>query len=417
MRIVVLGAGVVGVTTAYALAKDGHEVTVVEREEAAALGTSFGNASQISPALSAPWSTPGLAGKALKWMMTQYPPLIIGRIPDWTMASWLWRMWRQATPERYAYSKEAMVRLGEYSRDQMRLLRTEEPFDYNGRQLGTFVLFRKEEQVKAYQTDIDTLQRMNVPGRFLTLSELAAMEPNINQEGLAGAVHLPGDETGDCHRFTQGLAHAAQTKGVLFLYNTSVKQLRHAGNKVTGVDLGSEILDADLVVCTLGVASRTLLAPFGLKLPIYPLKGYSMTIQTDSDRYGPVSTIAEETYKIGITNLGDRIRVGGTAELVGYDLSRPEHRYEGLRFVAKKLFPQIPDSDLAAASCWSGLRPMTPDGPPMIGAAVFDNLIVNSGHGTLGWTMACGSAQVVADMVAQRKPAVAVEAFSPLRYR
>lgn len=418
MHVIVLGAGVIGTTTAYALHKAGHQVTVIEREEDAALGTSYANAGQISPALSAPWAVPGLTAKALHWMREKYPPLIISKFPDAQMMVWLWRMWRAASVEQYECSKRAMVALGEYSRDLLKDMRSELTLDYASRARGTYVLFRSEQQIEAYKRDIQTLDSMGVPAKLLSPQELSILEPNlaVKSNGIVGAAILPGDETGDCHKFTRNLAAASLSRGVEFHYGEAVQGLVRSGDSVTGVITDKGQYTADKVIVCLGVASVAFLMQIGIKLPIYPLKGYSLTIDADSDAVGPHSTVADETYKIGVTYLGNRIRVGGTAELAGYDLSRPARRYAGLEFVVRNLYPQIPESALREAERWSGLRPMTPDGPPIMGKTGIGNLYINSGHGTLGWTMACGAAQVMADLIDDRKISVDISAFSLNRY-
>lgn len=418
MRIVVLGAGVVGVTTAYALSKAGHSVTVIEREAEAALGTSYANAAQISPALSSPWASPGIVSKAIKWSMQKFPPLVLGKVPDPAMIRFLWGMWRSATPEKYEAAKRAMVELGEYSRDQVKALRETVDLDYDGRAKGMYVLFRDEQQREGYRKDIAVLEQINVPGRLISLDELAAVEPNlaIKQAGIIGAAVLPGEETGDCRRFTINLASLCAQEGVTFHYGTAVTGFDDDGRRIRAVRTTNGEFAADVVVSCLGVWSGHVLAPLGARLPIYPLKGYSLTIPADSDAVGPISTVGDETYKVGVTNLGDRIRVGGTAELAGFDLSRRAKRFTGLEYVTKNLFSGISDAAIASAERWSGLRPMTPDGPPIIGHMLRDNLVMNAGHGTLGWTMACGAANMVADLIDQRKPAVDPTPFAPARY-
>lgn len=417
MRVVVLGAGVIGVTTAYALLQDGHDVVVVEKADGSALGTSYANAGQISPALSAPWAVPGLLPKAIKWAFEKYPPLVIGRTPNWEMIRWLWRMWRSANAERYGSSKRSMVELGEYSRDRLHVMQEKLNLEFAGRARGTYVLFRSDAQRRTYEADLQTLSDMGVPASMLSRDELQQHEPNmeVTAAGLLGAAHLPGDETGDCRRFTEGLAAACASEGVQFLYGVTVKDIKTNGNRVVEIETSRGSLQADVVVSCLGTGTNRVFSKVGLRVPIYPVKGYSLTISADSEAVGPLSTVSDETYKVGITFLGDRIRVGGTAELAGYNLSRPDRRFDGLLFVVRDLFRSIPQEAIQTAERWSGLRPMTADGPPVIGRTAFENLIVNTGHGTLGWTMACGAAQVVADLVGERRPAVDVAAFSPTR--
>ncbi len=414
MHVVVLGAGVVGVATAWYLARDGHRVTVVERESAAALGTSYGNAGQISPALSSPWAFPGLVGKAMSWAFAQYPPLVLGRAPDAAMLRFLWRMWRASSPDDYVRSKREMVKLAEYSRDCFKALRAEIAIDYAGRQRGLLVAFRETAQVDGYAKDLAVLDELGVPYRKIGRDELQALEPNLSPEsGIIAGVHLITDETGDCHRFTQALAKECAARGVRFVHGATATRLVAEAGRIKAVETTVETFEPDAVVVALGVWSNALLAPLGIDLPIYPVKGYSLTVKAESDAVGPMATVGDETTKVGVTNLGGRIRVGGTAELAGFDLSRREARYAGLIHTLKSLFPKVPEAAIASAERWSGLRPVTPDGPPEIGRLAYANLYLNSGHGTLGWTMSMGSGRVLADLIGGARPAVDLARFAP----
>ena len=414
MRIVVLGAGVIGVTTAWYLAEAGHQVTVVEKNTSAGHGTSYANAAQISPALSSPWAFPGLVTKAASWIFAKHAPLIVSRMPDAAMTQFLWRMWRASSVEQYVSAKRNMVRLAEYSRDCTDLLRAEIGIKYDGRQKGLIVAFREAAQAEGYKRDLAVLDELGVPHRAIGRDDLLGLEPNIDPtSGVIGGVLLETDQTGDCFLFTQALAAACAARGVTFLYGKSAEKLVIEREKVLGVVAGGETIEADAVVVALGVWSKGLLEPHGIKVPIYPVKGYSLTIDAHSDTVGPVSTVSDESMKVGHTNLENRIRVGGTAELAGYDFSRPEKRYEGLIASLKMMFPKVPDAAIASAERWSGLRPVTPDGPPRIGRCRYPNLYLNSGHGTLGWTMACGSGRALADQISGRRTEVDIAPFTP----
>jgi D-amino-acid dehydrogenase len=414
MHIVVLGAGVIGVTTAWYLAEAGHRVTVLEKNPAAGHGTSYANAAQISPALSSPWAFPGLVTKAASWLFAEYPPLVLSRMPDAAMTRFLWRMWRASSVEQYVTAKRDMVRLAEYSRDCSDALRETIGIQYAGRQKGLIVAFREQAQADGYARDLAVLDELGVPHRSLGRDELLAREPNLDPaSGLIGGVLLETDQTGDCFLFTQALARAGAARGIDFRYGKAADRLLVEREKVIGVVAGGETIEADAVVVALGVWSKALLAPHGIDVPIYPVKGYSLTIKADADAVGPISTVSDESRKVGLTNLEDRIRVGGTAELAGYDFSRPDKRYEGLLASLRALFPKVPEEAIASAERWSGLRPVTPDGPPRIGACRFSNLFLNSGHGTLGWTMACGSGRALADHISGHRPEVALAPFAP----
>ena len=419
MRVLVLGSGVIGVTSAWYLAKAGHEVTIVDREAGPALGTSFANAGQISPGYASPWAAPGVPLKAIKWMFQKHAPLSIR--PDGTLfqLQWMWQMLLNCSAGRYAVNKERMVRLAEYSRDCIRALRAETGIAYEGRQQGTLQVFRTEEQLQGAAKDIAVLEEAGVPYQLLSREELAASEPALAavRHKLAGGLRLPNDETGDCQLFTQHLADMAKAIGVKFLYNRSIDSLMTQGDAVTGAVVNGEPMAADVVVVALGSWSTQLVKPFlsGMSnLPVYPLKGFSITVpMTDASR-SPVSTVLDETYKVAITRFEDRIRVGGMAQIVGYDRSLDPAKRRTLEHVVTDLFPGA--GDVSQATFWTGLRPMTPDGTPIVGPTQVRGLWLNTGHGTLGWTMACGSGKLLSDLVSGKSPAIRADDLSVGRY-
>ena len=415
MRVIVLGSGVVGVSTAYYLARAGHEVTVVDRQPGPALETSFANAGQISPGYASPWAAPGVPFKAMKWLFQRHAPLAIR--PDGTLfqLEWMWEMYKNCSAERYAVNKERMVRLAEYSRDCIRALRNETGIEYEGRQQGTLQLFRTQAQFDGAAKDIEVLKQAGVPYEVLTSSQLAQAEPALAdvRDRLVGGLRLPNDETGDCQLFTTRLAALAKGLGVRFEFDTSIDALEIQGDAITGVRTSKGVLKADRYVLALGSYSRFLLGE-QFKVPVYPLKGYSLTVPITNAAKAPVSTILDEAYKIAITRFEDRIRVGGMAEIAGYSKELNPRRRETLELVVRDLFPQ--GGDVAKASFWTGLRPMTPDSTPIVGATPLSNLFLNTGHGTLGWTMACGSASVIADLVSGRAPAIDAGDVAVFRY-
>ena len=415
MRVVILGSGVIGVTTAYYLAKAGHEVTVIDRQPAPALETSFANAGQISPGYASPWAAPGIPLKAMKWMLQRHAPLSI--TPDGTtfQLKWMWEMLRNCTAERYAVNKERMVRLAEYSRDCFKELRDDAGITYESRQRGTMQLFRTEAQFASAAKDIQVLQDSGVPYELLTRDMLGSAEPALAHAGdkLVGALRLPNDETGDCQLFTTRLAQMAANLGVTFRYNVAIDRLAVAGNSITGVHCGDELVKGDAYVVALGAHSTTLLKGI-VDIPVYPMKGYSITVPITDAAKAPVSTILDETYKIAVTRFDDRIRVGGMAEIAGFDLRLNPRRRATLEMVVNDLFPGAGDS--AQASFWTGLRPMTPDGTPIVGRTALGNLFLNTGHGTLGWTMSCGSAQMLADLMSAKRPAIPFDDLAVGRY-
>ncbi len=402
MKVIVLGAGVVGVTTAYYLARAGAEVTVLEREAGPALQTSFANAGQVSPGYSTPWAAPGIPFKALKWMFQRHAPLAIR--PDGTLwqLRWMASMLRNCNAASYAVNKERMMRVAEYSRDCLRELRAETGIAYEQRSAGTLQVFRSRAQFDAAQRDIEVLRECGVEHRLLQRDELEAVEPALAQarERLVGGLQLPNDETGDCQMFTSALERQARDLGARFVYGRSVQRIEADARRVTGVLVDGEMLRADAYVLAFGSYSRALLGPLGIDLPVYPIKGYSLTVPLLDESLAPRSTVLDETYKIAITRFDRRIRVGGMAEIAGFDLRLNPRRRATLEMVTRQLFP---GGDLPAAEFWTGLRPMTPDGTPVLGATRYANLSLNTGHGTLGWTMACGSARIVADQLLGRR--------------
>jgi D-amino-acid dehydrogenase len=415
MRVVILGSGVVGVTSAYYLARAGHDVTVVDREAGPALETSFANAGQISPGYAAPWAAPGVPLKAVKWMFQKHAPLAIRLDGTQFQLRWMWQMLQNCTAERYAVNKGRMVRLAEYSRDCLQALRADTGIQYEGRTGGTLQVFRTQQQLDGAQKDIAVLKDANVAYELLSPTELARAEPALAAVSgkLTGGLRLPGDETGDCQLFTTRLAALAESLGVKFRFNTSIDALETAGGRIAGVRCGGETLRADAYVVALGSYSTHLLSDI-VKIPVYPLKGYSITAPIIDAAKAPVSTVLDETYKIAITRFDDRIRVGGMAEIVGFSKSLREARRETLEMCVNDLFPG--GGDTSQASFWTGLRPMTPDGTPIVGRTPVSNLFLNTGHGTLGWTMSCGSGQLLADLISGRRPAIQADDLSVHRY-
>jgi len=416
MKVLVLGGGVIGVSTAWYLAQDGHEVELVDRQAGPALETSFGNAGEISPGYSAPWAGPGVPIKAIKWMLMRHSPLVIWPLLDPAMWRWGAMMLANCTARAYALNKSRMVPIAEYSRDCMKLLRADTGIAYDDRAQGTLQLFRTQAQLDGIASDVEVLKQYGVPFEVLDRDGFCAVEPALRttQHKFVGALRLPNDETGDCFKFSQRLAEMAAARGVKLRWNTRIEGLQVGGGRITGVFTDAGVLQADKVVLALGSHSPKLLKPVGIDIPVYPVKGYSITVPITDPAGAPESTIMDETHKVAVTRLGDRIRVGGTAELAGYSLNLREPRRGTLEHVVTDLFPN--GGDVSKASFWCGLRPMTPDGTPIIGATPVQDLLLATGHGTLGWTMAAGTGRVIADLVAGRTPDIDVSALGMARY-
>ncbi len=416
MKVLVLGGGVIGVACAHYLAKAGHAVTVVDRQSGPALETSFGNAGEVSPGYSAPWAGPGVPIKAIKWMLMQHSPLVIWPMFDPAMWRWGAMMLANCTAKAYALNKSRMVPIAEYSRDCLKALRAETGIAYDDRAQGTLQLFRTQKQLDSIGGDVAILKQYGVPFEVLDRAGFTAVEPalKLTQEKFVGALRLPNDETGDCHLFSNRLAEMAAALGVQFKWNTRIESLQVGSGAITGVFTDGGLLTADKVVVALGSHSPQLLAPVGIRIPVYPVKGYSITVPISDASGAPESTVMDETHKVAVTRLGDRIRVGGTAELAGYSLNLREARRATLNHVVTDLFPR--GGDVSKATFWCGLRPMTPDGTPLIGTTPVQNLLLATGHGTLGWTMAAGTGRVIADLVSGRKPDIDIAGLNMARY-
>ncbi|WP_044560086.1 D-amino acid dehydrogenase [Azospirillum sp. B4] len=416
MKIAILGSGVIGVTSAWYLAEAGHEVVVIDRQAGPALETSFANAGEISPGYASPWAAPGIPAKAVRWLMMKHAPLILRPKMDMAMLRWLLAMLGNCNARDYAINKSRMVRLAEFSRDRLIALRQYTGISYDERMQGTLQLFRDQKQMDGIAKDIAVLKADGVPFEVLDRAGCIAAEPGLAASAVpfVGGLRLPNDETGDCFKFTNALAALAEARGVRFLNGTAITRLVQDGGRITRVETSQGPVTADAYLVALGSYSPRLVAPLGLRLPVYPVKGYSLTVPIIDEARAPVSTLLDESYKVAITRLGDRIRVGGMAEISGFTTDLPAARRATLELSAGSLFPGA--GDLAAATFWSGLRPMTPDSTPVVGPTRIPNLFLNTGHGTLGWTMACGSAHVIADLITGRRPAIEAADLAISRY-
>lgn len=416
MRVLILGSGVIGTTVAYYLARAGHEVEVVDRQAGPALETSYANAGEVSPGYSAPWAGPGVPLKAIQWMLMHHSPLVIKPMLDPSMWRFALSMLRNCTEARYRVNKSRMVRLAEYSRDCLKELRADIGIEYDAREQGTLQLFRTQKQLDGTAKDIEILKEYGVPFQLLDRTGYLKYEPALAgvQEKFVGALRLPCDETGDCFKFTNQLAEAAKGLGVTFRFGVNIHGIDHSGDRITGVRTAAGKLTADCYVLALGSYSVQMLAPLGIRIPVYPVKGFSITVPIADSAKAPESTIMDETHKVATTRLGDRIRVGGTAQLSGFDLTLDEGRQRTLEFVLNDLFPG--GGDVSQAEFWTGLRPMTPDGTPILGETSIQNLYLSTGHGTLGWTMAAGTGRVMADLISGRTPEISMDGLTVARY-
>jgi D-amino-acid dehydrogenase len=436
MSTIILGAGVIGCTLAYYLAKAGQDVVVIERQADVALETSFANAGQISYAYASPWAAQGVPIKAIQWLFQKHAPLAFKPDGSLFQLQWIMQFLMNCRKSTYRTNKDRMLRLAEYSGACLNALRQEQNYPmhaYDGAQLGTLQIFRTQKQLQAVaDKDLPILAQYNIAHRMLNTNQVYEVEPALShmQNNIVGGLHLPNDETGDCHMFTKYIAEQAKALGVRFMFNTRVDELmlKYApmqqvyGVKYTqnnNVDANGQSstplkgsLEADHIVVALGSYSRNLLKDL-INIPVYPIKGYSITADIHDEAMAPRSTILDETYKIALTRLNNRIRVGGMANITGFNLHMDHQKIHTLNFVLQDLFPNAYNESKDA---WTGLRPATPDGTPIVGATTVKGLWLNTGHGTLGWTMACGSGQLLSDLIVGKKPDIQYDDLNALRY-
>ncbi len=416
MEVIVLGSGVVGLTSAWYLAQAGHSVTVVDRQPRSAEETSFANAGQISYGYSSPWAAPGIPQKAIKWLFEKHAPLKVKPSLDPQMIQWMTQMLANCQLARYQVNKSRMLAIANHSRECLHELKKHHNVEYQGRQKGTLQVFRNEKQLVSIEKDMKLLEQSGVRFELMDVASCINQEPGLApvQEKLVGGLYLPDDETGDCYLFCQQLTELAKAQGVQFKFDTQIQSLAIEGKKIMGVQTDKELLKADSYVVALGSFSKQILSPLGVNVPVYPVKGYSLTLPIVNEEFAPTSTVMDETYKVALTRFDDRIRVAGTAELAGFDPSIPTARKDTIEMVVRDLFPQ--GGDFAKGEFWTGFRPMTPDGTPIIGATPIENLYTNTGHGTLGWTMACGSGQILSDIITHGEAKVDVSGLGISRY-
>lgn len=416
MHIIILGSGVIGVTSAWYLARAGHKITVVDRQPESALETSFANAGQISPGYAAPWAAPGVPLKAIKWLMQDLAPLKISPQVSFHQWRWMLSMLMNCSSTAYEQNKSRMLRVAEYSRSSLIALREETRIDYDNRAQGLIQLFRSDKQVRSSELDKRILDRCGVTYETLGVDECISHEPALRHVShkIRGGLRLPGDETGDCFMFTQALTKLCQDVGVEFTFDTHVHSLERKKGRIVAINSDKGQITADAYLVAMGSFSHQLVKPLGIYLPVYPVKGYSITLPILDASRAPESTVMDETHKVAVSRLGNRIRVGGTAELSGYNLKLPPSRLRNVRHVVSDLFGGA--ANLDQAESWTGLRPMTPDGTPIIGRTPLENLFLNTGHGTLGWTMSVGSAKLVTDLIDGKTPEIDPEGLSISRY-
>ena len=409
MKIIVLGAGVVGVASAWYLAAAGHEVTVIERRDAAGLETSFANGGQISAGHAEPWAKPSAVPQILRWLGREDAPLLFRPRASWAQWEWGLRFLYECLPGRFERHSRTLAGLARYSRDCLRALRAELGLRYDHLERGILQFATKRSDFDAMAGHAEAMRALGVRREPKSAAECLELEPALKHstDPVVGGVYDANDESGDACRFTQELARIAVSRGVVFRYGAAIEALEAAGDTVEVIRLGSERATADAYVVSLGSYSPLLLTPLGVCIPVYPLKGYSITLPLGPAELAaaPTVSLTDEAFKLAISRLGNRLRAAGTAELTGYDTSVNSVRCAAIARRIRDLFPAL--GGITTVENWAGLRPATPDNVPVIGKTRFRNLYLNTGHGTLGWTLACGSGSVLADLISGRPPQVA----------
>jgi len=404
MRIALFGAGVIGVTTAWYLAEAGHEVTVFDRQPAAGQETSFANGGQLSVSHAEPWAGPHVPRQLLAWLGDEASPLLWRFRADPDQWRWGLRFLAQCTAHHARQNTASLVRLGLYSRSRLQMLRQQLSLDYDQLERGILHVFTSERELARVAVQNVTYEALGYERQLKTAAECIAIEPALQESAvpLVGGFFAPEDESGDACKFTMLLAQHCVDKGVVFRYGWHVNMLRGEGDVISGVKMNNgEVHCADAYVLATGSYTRQLLKPLGVYVPIYPAKGYSLTIPLAAGDLAPTVSITDDAHKIVASRLGNRLRVAGTAEFNGYDTSLNPLRCAAIAQRIREVFPRLSGMDQAVA--WAGLRPATPGNVPLIGLVTrYRNLYLNSGHGTLGWTLACGSGKLLADLVSAR---------------
>jgi D-amino-acid dehydrogenase len=411
VKVLVLGAGVIGVTSAWYLAQAGHEVLVTDRQSQPGMETSYANGGQISASHAEPWAKPSVVPKILRWLGREDAPLLFRPRADWAQWEWGLRFLLECLPGRFARNCRALAGLAAYSRDCLRALRqsTDIAYDHLARGILHFATDARDFEVLARSAE--AMRALGIDRQVKSAPECLALEPALkdSEDPVTGGVYTRGDESGDACRFTQELAHMAAERGVSFRFSSSVQAIEAAGGEVSGVRLADESVKADAYVVALGSYSPLLLKPLGLRIPVYPLKGYSVTLQLGPEHaaVAPTVSLTDEAHKIVISRLGNRLRAAGTAELAGYDTTANSVRCTAIARRVHELFPGL--GGITAHESWTGLRPATPNNVPIIGRTRLRKLFLNTGHGTLGWTLACGSGKALADLMSGRRPEVSFQ--------
>ena len=417
MRVLILGSGIIGTTSAYYLAKQGHDVTVIDRQNSVALETSHANAGQLSYSFSSPWAAPGLPLSLIKWMFSKHPPLIVNPNLNSETVKFLYQMLKNCNSKSYEINKSRMVRVSNFSKKCLLELEKDEDIFYEQRKQGSLLLFKSAKQLENIKKDLSLLEKLNIQYELLDLNGCIQAEPGLHhvKSEFTSGLRFANDCTGNCYLFTNQLYKKCLEMGVKFEFNTQIEDIQIERERVSAIKTNRGEFDSDSYVVALGSYSSKILSKIGINIPVCPVKGYSITLPVLNNEDAPQSTIIDDTFKIGITRLGNNIRVAGTAHLTGYNLELREKSLSLLKYGLNRLFPYATE-ECDDMKFWAGLRPNTPDGPPIIGSTPYSNLYLNTGHGTLGWTMSLGSGKLLADIISGIEPEISLEGMEMSRF-
>ena len=417
MRVLILGSGIIGTTSAYYLAKQGHDVTVIDRQNSVALETSHANAGQLSYSFSSPWAAPGLPLSLIKWMFSKHPPLIVNPNLNSETVKFLYQMLKNCNSKSYEINKSRMVRMSNFSKKCLLELEKDEDIFYEQRKQGSLLLFKSAKQIENIKKDLSLLEKLNIQYELLDLNGCIQAEPGLHhvKSEFTSGLRFANDCTGNCYLFTNQLYKKCLEMGVKFEFNTQIEDIQIEKERISSIKTNRGEFDSDSYVVALGSYSSKILSKVGINIPVYPVKGYSITLPVLNNEDAPQSTIIDDTFKIGITRLGNNIRVAGTAHITGYNLELREKSLSLLKYGLNRLFPYATE-ECDDMKFWAGLRPNTPDGPPIIGSTPYSNLYLNTGHGTLGWTMSLGSGKLLADIISGIEPEISLEGIDMSRF-
>lgn len=414
MHVIVVGAGIIGVCTAYFLRRAGMDVTVIERRPGVAQETSFANAGVMAPSYVAPWAQPGMPTRVAAYLFKPEAPIVFRPAADLALWSWIRRWLAECDPQRFARNKARMQRLAFYSQAQLRALRVLHSLEYE-QATGYLQLFRTEQEVERSAPTRKMLAELGVAHRLVTGEQARTIESALHPvTPLAGALHLPDDETGNCAFFAHQLKGIAARDGVKFRFGVTAQGFGLALGRIECLRTDAGELRGDAYVVAGGVDSLALLRPLGIRPPLMAVKGYSATVPITALERAPMTGVMDETFKVAITRMGNRLRIAGTAEIGTSGMRLRDSALSTLMKVASDWFPGA--ASYRKAQFWVGARPMLPDGPPVLGPSPLPNLFLNTGHGSTGWVMACGSGQILADVIAGRTPEIDLDGLTIDRY-